>query len=57
MKYKVKLAYGPEYIFNSIEEAGVFFDQALRHATEPLKWANIESVYTDDDAAEEVSDD
>lgn len=57
MKYRVKLAYGPEYIFDSIEEAGVFFDQAVRHATEPLKWPNIEPVYPESDDAEEVEDD
>lgn len=57
MKYKVKLAYGPEYIFDSIEEAGVFFDQALRHADDVLRWAAIEPVYPESNDAEEVSDD
>ena len=57
MQYKVKLNYGPEYIFDSIEEAGSFFDQALRHATEPLKWTNIEPVYPESEDAEEVTDD
>ena len=56
MKYKVKLSYGPDYLFDNIEEAGVFFDQALRHADDVLRWASIEVVYPESDA-EEVSDD
>lgn len=56
MKYKVKLSYGPDYLFDNIEEASVFFDQALRHSVDELKWAAIEPVYPDD-AAEEVEDD
>ena len=57
MKYKVKLSYGPDYIFDDIEEASVFFDQALRHSVDKLKWAAIEPIYPESDAAEEVSDD
>lgn len=57
MKYKVKLAYGPEYIFDNIEEAGAFFDQAIRHADDELKWAAIEPIYPEQVASEEVSDD
>lgn len=57
MKYKVKLSYGPDFIFDNIEEASVFFDQALRHTAETLKWASIEPIYQDPDDAEEVSDD
>lgn len=57
MMYKVKLAYGPEYIFDNIEEAGAFFDQAIRHAESDLKWASIEPIYPESDESEEVDDD
>lgn len=56
MKYKVKLSYGPDFIFDNIEEASVFFDQALRHTVDVLKWAAIEPIYPEQDA-EEVDDD
>ena len=56
MKYKVKLSYGPDYLFDNIEEAGVFFDQALSHADDVLKWPSIEVVYPESDA-EAVDDD
>ena len=61
MLYKVKLAYGPDYFFDNIEEAAAFFDQAIRHAEDDLKWAALEPIYPEPDAedvnAEEVSDD
>ena len=57
MMYRVKLAYGPEYYFDNIEEAGAFFDQAIRHAENDLKWAAIEPVYPEPDETEEVNDD
>ena len=61
MKYKVKLSYGPDFIFDNIEEAGTFFDHALRHAESDLKWASLEPIYPEPDAedvnAEEVEDD
>lgn len=57
MKYKVKLSYGPDYLFDNIEEASVFFDQALRHSVDELKWAAIEPVFPEPDETEEVEDD
>ena len=57
MKYKVKLSYGPDFLFNNIEEASTFFDQALRHTVEALKWAAIEPIYPEPDAADEEVDD
>lgn len=57
MKYKVKLAYGPEYLFDNIEEAAAFFDQAIRHAEDVLRWAAIEPVYPEPDETEEVDND
>ena len=57
MNYKVKLSYGPDYIFDNIEEASTFFDQALTHSVDELKWAAIEPVYPGTADAEEVSDD
>lgn len=57
MMYKVKLSYGPEYLFDNIEEAGAFFDQAVTHAEDELKWAAIEPIYPEPDETEEVDDD
>ena len=57
MNYKVKLSYGPDYIFDNIEEASTFFDQAIKHSVDELKWAAIEPVYPVTVDAEEVSDD
>lgn len=57
MKYKVKLSYGPEFIFDNIEEAAAFFDQAIRHSEIDLKWTSIEAVYPEPDETEEVDDD
>lgn len=57
MKYKVKLSYGPDFIFDNIEEASVFFDQALRHTVDVLNWAAIEPIYPESDETEEVSND
>lgn len=56
MKYKVKLSYGPDYVFDNIEEAGVFFEQALIHTVDELRWSSIEPVYDkpEQDDAEEV---
>ena len=56
MKYKVKLSYGPDYLFDNIEEAAIFFDQALKHANDVLRWAAIEPVCPESDDAEEVND-
>ena len=57
--YQVKLGYSDEFFFDSIEEAGVFFDQAIRHAKSEIRWASIEPVYCTpvQDETEEVSDD
>ena len=55
MKYKVKLSYGPDYFFDNIEEAGTFFDQALRHADGVPNWPSIEPVYPESDDAEDVN--
>lgn len=57
MKYKVKVSYSAEFIFDTIEEAAAFFDQAVRHSVERYTYANIEPIYTEPDAAEEASDD
>ena len=57
MLYKVKLSYGHDYYFDNIEEASAFFDQAIRHAEDDLKWAAIEPVYQEPDETEEVDDD
>lgn len=57
MKYRVKVAYNVECIFDTIEEAAAFFDQAVRHGVEKFTYAKIEPIYPEPDAAEEVSDD
>ena len=56
MKYMVKLNYSSYFLFDNIEEASTFFDQAVKHSTDGCRYASIEPVYPDD-AAEEVSDD
>ena len=57
--YQVKLGYSEEFFFDNIEEAGVFFDQAIRHSETEYRWASIEPVYDhpEQDTSEEVSDD
>ena len=57
MKYKVKLNYGTEFIFDNIIEAAVFFEKALEHAVEPYNYAAIEPIYPEPDETEEVNDD
>ena len=57
MNYKVKLSYGAEFIFDNIEEAGTFFNQALRHAVDRYDYSDIEPIYPTADDGEEVSDD
>lgn len=49
--YKVIIGYSDVFFFENIEEASVFFDQAIKHSENSYKWATIEPVY------EEVDDD
>lgn len=55
--FKVKLSYSDEFFFENIDEAAIFFSQALNHGLDKYEYAAIIPVYRDTDVAEEVSDD
>lgn len=58
--YQVKIGYSEEFFFDNIDEASVFFDQAIRHTITNYKWSSIEPVYYEpeqDESEEDVDDD
>ena len=57
--YQVKMGYSDEFFFDNVEEAAVFFDQAVKHSITEFRWASIEPVYDKpvQDESEEVDDD
>ena len=55
--FKVKISYSNEFFFENIDEAAIFFTQALKHALDKYEYAAIIPVYQDTDVCEEVAED